>query len=199
MHPLFRQVSLRIVQHPRLASHLTKIVMNLFPAIRRTGGRIEYVAPDLREVRVRLPLDWRTRNLMGSTFGGSMFAIADPIFMTLLYFNLGDEYVVWDKSARIRFRKPAKTTLYGTFTITQADLDDIRAALQRTHAIDRVYPVSLVDQDGVVHAELERVVYIGHKAKLGRRARPGPATPPLSEPPSAGGPPGPCDVSVLQP
>ena len=39
---------------------------NLFPAFRGTGGRITYIAGDFREARVRLPLNWRTRNYVGT-------------------------------------------------------------------------------------------------------------------------------------
>lgn len=169
MNPLFRQLSLKLTQNPRYAARLTKFGMNFFPAIRRTGGRIQYVAPDMREIGVKLPLNWSTRNIMGSIFGGSMFAITDPIYMTLLYFNLGNDYVVWDKGASIRFRKPGKTTLYGKFKIDDAELAIIREQLQHQASIDRVYPVQLVDRHGAVHAELERVVYIGHKGKLRER------------------------------
>ncbi len=169
MNPIFRKISLKITQNPRFAAKLMKVGMNLFPPIRRTGGRIDYVAPDMREVRIRLPLNWSTRNIMGSIFGGSMFSITDPIYMTLLYFNLGNDYVVWDKGASIRFRKPGKTTLYGTFKVTETELDEIREQLKHTHSIDKIYPVQLIDRKGVVHAELERVIYIGNKAKLRER------------------------------
>ena len=32
----------------------------------------------------------------------------DPIYMLMLLKILGPEYIVWDKSANIRFRKPGK-------------------------------------------------------------------------------------------
>jgi len=45
-----------------------------FPAWRGTGATITYVADDFREVRVKLPLSWRTRNYVGTIFGGSLYA-----------------------------------------------------------------------------------------------------------------------------
>ena len=39
---------------------------NLFPVYRRTGGRVQYIAEDYTEARVRLPLNWRTRNYVGT-------------------------------------------------------------------------------------------------------------------------------------
>ncbi|HBE81322.1 MAG TPA: DUF4442 domain-containing protein, partial [Blastocatellia bacterium] len=52
---------------------------NLFPAYRGTGGRVTYIADDWKEVRVKLPLNWRTRNYVGTIFGGSIYGAVDPI------------------------------------------------------------------------------------------------------------------------
>jgi len=44
----------------------------------------------------------------------------------MLIKNLGREYMVWDKSATVRFRKPARTTLYGRFVLAPEDIETIR-------------------------------------------------------------------------
>ncbi|WP_420126669.1 DUF4442 domain-containing protein [Longimicrobium sp.] len=133
---------------------------NWFPAYRGTGGRIAYIAHDWREIRIRVPLGWRTRNYVGSIFGGSMFGAVDPIYMVMLIRNLGPDYLVWDKSASIRFRRPGRTTLHARFLLDQAELDAIRAALIDAPAIERTYTVDLVDADGVVHATVEKIIHI---------------------------------------
>jgi hypothetical protein len=51
---------------------------NFFPAFRGTGARITYIAGDYREMRVELPLNWRTRNYVGTIFGGSLYGAVDP-------------------------------------------------------------------------------------------------------------------------
>ena len=133
---------------------------NLFPAYRATGARVEYVAHDFREVRIRLPLRLRTRNYVGTIFGGSMYGAVDPVYMLMLINTLGPEYVVWDKSASIRFRKPGRSTLFARFTLDEAELDAIRAATADGSSTDRVYRVELVDAAGVVHAEVEKTLYV---------------------------------------
>ncbi|WP_374339285.1 DUF4442 domain-containing protein [Leeia sp.] len=177
MNPLFRKLALYVAAHPRLAARVMKLGFNWFPAIRRTGGRITHVSPDVRHVRVTLPLNWRTRNINGTLFGGSMFAITDPIYMSLLYFNLGNDYVVWDKEGSIRFKRPGKRTLYADFRLDDAELAAVREALTQKPEIDRHYRVPLVDAEGQVYAEIERVLYIAHRhvyeSKLAaRRAEP---------------------------
>ena len=141
-------------------SRLLRWKFNLFPAYRGSGARVTYIAGDFREVRVGLPLSWRTRNLVGTIFGGSLYAAVDPIYMIMLIRLLGPHYVVWDKAATIRFRKPGRTTLRATFTIDEAELDAIRAAAASGAPIDRIYNVELVDAEGTVHASIEKVIYI---------------------------------------
>ncbi len=136
---------------------------NFFPAYRGTGARITYIAADWREIKLKLPLNWRTRNYVGTIYGGSMYGAVDPIYMIMLIKLLGPGYIVWDKAASIRFRKPGKRTLYARCIIDQAETDAIRAALAEQPSIDRVYTVDLVDQEGVVHASVEKTIYIRRK------------------------------------
>jgi len=143
-----------------LESRLLRWKFNLFPAYRGTGGRVVYVAADFRELRVTLPLSWRTRNAVGTIFGGSMYGVVDPVYMIMLMRLLGRGYVVWDKAATIRFRKPGRTRLSATFRIDEADLEAIRKATAGGEAIDRTYTVDLVDAEGVPHATVEKVIYM---------------------------------------
>ncbi|QSW99847.1 DUF4442 domain-containing protein [Haloterrigena alkaliphila] len=145
-----------------LRARLYRIGFNLFPAYRGTGGRVTYIAPDWQEVRVKLPHSWRTRNYVGVTFGGSIYGAVDPFYMMMLLKSLGDGYVVWDKEAEVRFKKPAKETLYARFRLTDEELEAIRAELatEGTDSIDRHYTVDLVDAEGIVHATVRKTVYV---------------------------------------
>ena len=143
----------------RLARHL----FNLFPAYLATGGRLTYVSEDWCEVRIRIPLNWRTRNYVGTIFGGSMYSAADPVYMLMLIKALGPDYIVWDKSASIRFRRPGRTTLHARFTLAPGELDTIRDLLTRERSVDRVYTVELTDAGGVVHAVVEKTLHIRRK------------------------------------
>ncbi|HMC20440.1 MAG TPA: DUF4442 domain-containing protein [Thermoanaerobaculia bacterium] len=141
------------------SSRLLRWKFNLFPAYRGTGARIAYIADDFHEVRLRLPLSWRTRNAVGTIFGGSMYGAVDPIYMIMLIRLLGREFVVWDKAAEIRFLKPGRATLYATFKIAEEELTEIRNA-SAGGPVDRVYEVDLVDAAGVSHAAVRKTIYI---------------------------------------
>jgi len=144
-------------------SRLLRWKFNLFPAYRGTGARVTYIAADFREVRVKLPLSWRTRNYVGTIFGGSLYASVDPMYMIMLIQLLGPGYVVWDKAAAIRFRKPGRSTLTATFRVEDAELETIRNRTANGEPLDRTYNVDLVDAEGVVHASVEKVIYIKRK------------------------------------
>ncbi len=137
---------------------------NLFPAWRGTGARITSIASDWREVHVTLPLSWRTRNYVGTIFGGSLYGAADPIYMIMLIHVLGPAYEVWDKAATVRFRKPGRSTLFARFVLEEKEIAEIRTILETAPKTDRVYSVNLVDADGVVHAAIEKTVSIRKRA-----------------------------------
>lgn len=140
---------------------------NWFPAFRGTGARVTYIDREFREVRVKVPLSWRTRNYVGTIFGGSMYGAVDPMYMIMLIQRLGSEYVVWDKAASIRFRAPGRSTLFATFRIDDDEVAAIRSALQHEDSIDRTYTVELVDEQGVVHAVVEKLIYVGRRTSPG--------------------------------
>ncbi len=137
--------------------------MNFFPAYRGTGGRVVYIASDWREVRVRVPLSWRTRNLVGTIFGGSLYGAVDPIYMIQLMRLLGPDYVVWDKAATIQFRKPGRATLHATFRVSDAVLETIRAAVNDAGRAEHTFMVELVDAAGLVHATVEKLVFVSRR------------------------------------
>lgn len=136
---------------------------NFFPAYRGTGGRLVYVAGDFKEIHIKLPLNWRTRNYVGTIYGGSIYASIDPIYMLMLIKILGPGYVVWDKAAKIRFRKPGKDTLFAEFKLSDEEIAEIKRLAENEKSIDRIYNVELKDKSGVVHAQIEKTIYISKK------------------------------------
>ncbi len=143
---------------------------NWFPAYRGTGGRVTYIAGDWSEVRVRLPLNWRTRNYVGTIFGGSMYGALDPMYMIMLIKKLGPDYEVWDKAAAIRFRRPGRGTLHATFTVRDEVVDEIRAMVARNGKAEYQFTVDLVDAAGEIAASCEKLLSIR------TRRRPQPAS-----------------------
>jgi acyl-coenzyme A thioesterase PaaI-like protein len=143
-----------------LRTRLWRHVFNLFPAYRSTGGRVRYIAEDWSRVQVVLPRNWRTRNLVGTTVGGSIYGAVDPIYMVMLKRRLGSAFTIRDKSAEIEFRRPGESDLYADLRLPTAEVREIRDSLARGESTDRTYGIDVVDADGVVHATCEKTVYV---------------------------------------
>ncbi len=142
---------------------LFKILFNLSPMYRRTGGRLIEVSDDLTYVKIKLSLNYKTKNYVGTLYGGHMYSCVDGIYMVQLINILGKDFVVWDKSASIRFRRPGNKTLYAEFKITEKLLDQIKNEINRHQEKDFNLSVNLTDNEGNVYAEIEKVIYITSK------------------------------------
>ena len=145
-------------------SRLGRWRLNWFPAYRGTGGRATYVSDDFKEVHIKLPLNWRTRNYVKTIYGGSMYGAVDPIYMIMLMKVLGRGYIVWDKAASIRFRRPGRATLYGKFLLTDEVIEGIKKELETAEKLDRHFTVELKDAAGEVHAIIEKTINIRKRA-----------------------------------
>lgn len=143
-----------------LRSWLYRLAFDLWPCYWGTGAKVTRIAPDWSEIGITLPASLWTRNYVGTIFGGSMYAAVDPFFMLMLMKRLGPGYVVWDKAATIRFRRPGRSRLFATFRLPPGEEAAVHGALEHERAADRTYSVDLVDRDGVVHASVEKVVHV---------------------------------------
>lgn len=128
-----------------------------------SGGKILFWAGDSTELHLRLRLTIWSYNYVGTIFGGSMFSASDPFYMLMLLRALGPAYVVWDKSANIRFKKPARTTLFAVLKISESDFEEIRTTVADKGEFTKTFTIRWTDRQGVVHAEIERLCYIADK------------------------------------
>jgi len=140
-----------------------RTLMNWYPMYFGTGGKVLFWSGDSQEVHLRLRLNPWTYNYVGTIFGGSMFSASDPFYMIMLMNNLGNDYVVWDKSAQIRFRKPAKQTLYAKFLLDDALLEEIKQEIAAKQELEKAFVIQWFDKNGTLHSEIERTCYIADK------------------------------------
>ncbi len=112
------------------------------------------------EWEVKLPLNWRTRNIWGTIFGGSLYASIDPIYGVMLSSILGSDYVVWAKTALVRFRKPGRETLRGRFKIDEEALAAIREELRTNNFAERTFLVELKDGAGDVCVSVDVTYHV---------------------------------------
>lgn len=145
--------------------------LNFWPCIWFTGGRVTHLSPDFRRLTVRLKLTWRTRNIVGTIYGGSLYSSTDPFYMLMLMQILGKDYVVWDKGCTIRFKRPAKQTVFAEFHITDAMLAELKTQVATRGHTTVVWPIAFRSADGVVFTELEKQIYVSTKQSYAEHQR----------------------------
>ena len=137
-------------------------LVNIWPPIAGAGIRVRWGA-DMKSVDVEMKLRLWNRNFVGTHYGGSLYSMCDPFYMLMLIKHLGPEYIVWDKSASIRFRKPGKGKVRADFRITDAQLDDIREQLKTLPKCEPTFTVEVKNEAGEVVAEVQKVLHVRKK------------------------------------
>lgn len=153
-------------------SILSRIIFNFFPAYRRTGGRIYFLSSDWQDVHIKLRLNWKTKNYVGSVFGGSIYGALDPIYMIQLINILGKDYVVWDKAASIKFLKPIRKKVFARFFISDELLSEIKSKVESDKKFSIDLATDFQDEKGIKYAEVIKTLYIADKEYYKRKASP---------------------------
>jgi hypothetical protein len=154
-----RSVLLQLLGGTR-SSHALRRWVNLWPPFLGAGIRIRHIARDMKAIDVEMKLHWWNANYVGTHFGGSLFAMTDPFYMLMLMANLGGDYIVWDKAATIRYKKPGRGTVHAEFRLSATQVDDIREKLKTLPKYEPVFSVEVKDDAGVIIAVVDKVLHV---------------------------------------
>ena len=140
-----------------------RLIMNLWPPFLGAGIRVTRLQPDWRAIDVEMKLRFWNANFVGTHYGGSLYSMTDPFYMLMLIENLGRDYIVWDKSASIRFRKPGKGKMLANFRLSEEQIDSIRQQLQTQEKVEPIFLVQVKDESGEVVAEVQKLLHVRKK------------------------------------
>jgi len=154
---------IRRLNKKKIPVGLLRFLGNMWFPFLGSGIDIVKASDDFRSITVRLKKRWYNTNYVGTQFGGSIYSMTDPFYMLMLVNNLGSDYIVWDKAASIRFKKPGRTDLYTKFKITQNEIDSIKSDLRDVEKIDWIKDVEVMDSEGNVVAVVNKTLYIKKK------------------------------------
>ena len=143
--------------------------VNIYPPYLGMGIRMRSHNEDFTRFEVELRPRWYNRNLFGTHFGGSLYAMADPFFVFIVTMNLGKGYVVWDKSAAIDFLRPAKGKITGIFEIPAEKLNEMQAEVDALGKNTYHFEADLVDESGEAVAQVTKEIYV--RSKNARRSQ----------------------------
>jgi acyl-coenzyme A thioesterase PaaI-like protein len=140
---------------------LLEKLINLYPPLLGAGIRSRTI--DERTIEVEMKLNTFNRNIVGVHFGGSLYAMCDPWFMLILMRLFGEDYIVWDKAASIQFKRPGRGTVKARFHIPREREEQIRSEADQNTKIEPTFSVDVVDGDGQVIAQVEKLLYVRKK------------------------------------
>jgi acyl-coenzyme A thioesterase PaaI-like protein len=140
-----------------------RIFFNWWPCLWCSGGKVEFIAGDFTELHVSLKLNIRTRNRVGTVYGGSIYSSVDPYFMLLLMETLGKDYVVWDKASSVKFVRPIIEKVRCRFLITDALVEDIKNRIRQNGEYTFDLPLIYEDWKGKVYATFNKTMYAADK------------------------------------
>ncbi len=137
--------------------------MNFWPPLWGAGIHIDRVSSDHSEIDVSLKLTFWNRNYVGTAYGGSLYSMCDPFIMLILIQKLGRGFIVWDKAASIKFKRPGTKKVFAKFKVSNEQINDFKEQLKSLPKIEPVFKIEVVDSDGIVVAEVEKTLYIKKK------------------------------------
>ena len=137
--------------------------LRTYPPYLGAGVRVTELAEDFKTIRVEMPLRWYNRNYVGTHFGGSLYSMCDPFYMLMLINILGPEYIVWDKAATIRFKRPGKGVVKAVFQLSDEQIAQIKAAADAQGKVEPEFQVTVTDSEGGVVAEVDKLLYVRKK------------------------------------
>lgn len=140
-------------------------LVNLWPPYLGSGIRVKKLDFDGGVAEVEMKLHWWNRNYVGTHYGGSLYSMTDPFFMLILIERLGPKFIVWDKSASIRFRKPGRGRVRARFEVSGEHVEEIADTARREGKAEPVFVVKVLDERDQVIAEVEKLVHVKYDRK----------------------------------
>ena len=140
-----------------------RLYLNVYPPFAGAGIRVTRLDADWRAIDVEMKLRFWNSNYVGTHYGGSLYSMTDPFYMLMLIENLGREYVVWDKAATIRFKKPGVGKMRAEFRVSEEQINGIRESLKTERKVEPVFVVEVRDEGGGVVAEVEKILHVRRK------------------------------------
>ncbi|RKF17844.1 DUF4442 domain-containing protein [Alginatibacterium sediminis] len=148
-----------------LKANSARRLLNLWPPFWGAGIQIKSLSQDFLTCRVELSFRWWNKNANRSQFGGSMFAMTDPIYPLMMMGLLGPKYLVCDSSASVEFKKPGMGRLSADFQLDHETVDAIRSELELGEKYVHNFEIDVRDETGLVVATVSRQVYMRLKRK----------------------------------
>ena len=139
-------------------------MINWYPPYIGAGIKLKKVNQDKTRMEVELRKTWFNKNLFGTHFGGSLYSMCDPFYVFIVHNYLGSGYVVWDKSAEIKFIKPGTGKVSAIFEIPKEKLLQLKQEVDDTGKQVKFFETVITNELNEVVAKVRKEIYMRKKA-----------------------------------
>ncbi len=139
-------------------------VINFYPPLFFAGIKLKKVNADKTQLTVQMKLNIFNKNMFGTHFGGSLYAMCDPFYVFIIATHLKKDYIIWDKSACINFVRPGKGKVQAIFEIPKEELEKIKNEVDAGKK-NFFFETEITDEENKIVAKVRKEVYIRKKAK----------------------------------
>ncbi len=146
-------------------NQMRKIIrrVSLYPPYLGAGIKLKSVNEDFTRFEVQMKMRWYNKNIYGTHFGGSLYAMSDPFFVFIILNYLGKDYIVWDKSAKIDFIKPGKGTVKVVFEISKEKLEALKKDIDEKGKNTYFFETEVTNSENEIVARIKKEIYVKRK------------------------------------
>lgn len=132
--------------NPRRARRM----FNMWPPLRGAGLVITDISSDWSYGRLEHRRTLLNPNMNGSVFGGTLFAMTDVLFGTLVKQRLGDDFEVWTRTGTFQFLAPGGHGTYLDVHASDELMDWVEAVIVEDGYCNIPYTSVVKNPDGTV-------------------------------------------------
>ncbi|MGN2638902.1 DUF4442 domain-containing protein [Nocardia takedensis] len=137
-----------------------RLMMSAYPPLLFAGVRVVAVAHDWTSVRVAHQVRPWNRNIYGSAFGGTLFALTDPFYAVMAMAQLGPGHRIWNSAADIEFLRPGRGLLTAHMALSLVECDDIRTTLAVEGRSRTRHQTEIRCAEGAILARASQVLHV---------------------------------------
>jgi hypothetical protein len=150
----------------KLSENGLKWMMRLYPPMLLQRIWVQKVHKNFRGVDIKINRSFFTTNLGKATFGGTLFAAADPFYALLMgqiMRSKGIDVAVWLKSAEIRYLQPAREDCFYTLKITEEMINEAETEVRTKGKFVKAYPIEITNANAEVVCTVLNEIHIRDK------------------------------------
>jgi hypothetical protein len=137
--------------------------MRFWPPFLGAGVSVDFISNNFDRIDVSMRMRFWNKNYVKTHFGGSLYSMTDPFYMLMLMEKLGRDYIVWDKSATINFKKPGKGKVFASFVLNDLQINQIKADVLEKNKVYPEFVVNVIDEQGDIVCVVTKTLYVKKK------------------------------------